>query len=986
MKVFLAAALLAATAGADSRDVTRPCWQNLTSEARNLLSEWAKAGESWKCVSPRTRFFVRGQFFYGLERSDYIHRWYERPLQQDTSLAKFNESGHMLNPKAWKLNVDTAKEMKLDGFGFFPTNPGCMDLIPRSVLPGAEITMFPQLLGSNLSGGMEKAVELAEKLHAMPNAFRIGGRTLLITYPELSWQRANMIEKWKLFRDTLVAKHGPDAFAVMPCIRIFNGDDTDRPQMTAETLVKTRERLRQILTDLDGLYYLWDEFDWVSPSRFGRPHDEIAVPMIRSLMAEPAFRGKLLGFEFQEGHENTYRRFSEYPSGGLRRLRAAMRSMMAVGPDFIFGAEWDEENENTHFQPTVSNGRTTQRVMRYYRDLAAGEPPSPYPGDDTSVPNLILSYRKTLVAGEGADAQVVNVPDGTRGAWRVGFRWLDANGRPVKEFPERELSAESCDEISFDCPSAELLSARILRPELTVTGPDGRSRMFIDGFWPMNVEAVRNLDSKWVRHALRDMPSGITGSLELKGRAGDDGSLLACGHVAGPKRFRSIEVLEDSDTVFMQGPGTNDSLSLTHVSAKVSFMAMPDFWKCHTPTGTVRLVGAPHATVSSANNFYMRRKGMTWFVGYPVKTLSFANSCLADIPFEDVNTAAFEIDLPGLLPPTRVAVRDLMKRGAYSFALPHGGQIAVACSYSVRTIPEPPMVRERSFAFRVKPINPSAVLRLQAVDEDGRVWRGPAVSPFKPTGGEVVFRVYDEMTGEAREVRADRGLVYAPRYDFASANGDLVYPTDGRLDSPCVLGGGIGLVTGVGTGGCSYHHAVRESRPPYATAPGGDDIAPKVVRLEDGTGGLAFTNCNFATLPNHFIPRYAGFVLRMRVRPDGTAGKMGIMDSRNLGFSLSLEDGVPVAFLSLGNAVRRRGVNATAGTTVRGPALKPGVWNDLRVVFDQTTAHIEVDGVAGESRPCRGYEMNPGSTAFGLAIDKWAYFHGRLADLSVDPL
>ena len=164
------------------------------------------------------------------------------------------------------------------------------------------------------------------------------------------------------------------------------------------------------------------------------------------------------------------------------------------------------------------------------------------------------------------------------------------------------------------------------------------------------------------------------------------------------------------------------------------------------------------------------------------------------------------------------------------------------------------------------------------------------------------------------------------------------------------------------------------------------DIAPKVENFGDGTGCLAFSNCNFATLPNHLVPRYAGFALSMRIWPDGAKGKMGILDSCNLGFRLSLEDGVPVAFLSLGNRMLRRGVNETDGTTVRGPALRPRSWNDVRVVFDQTTAHVEVNGVSGEVRPCCGYELNPGSTAFGVSAHDLRFFRGRIAALSVNPL
>ena len=66
--LLLALAALAA-AGGD----LRPCWRNLTPDARARLAEYAKQAEGWKAHTERPQMLIRGQFFYGLEASDYIH-------------------------------------------------------------------------------------------------------------------------------------------------------------------------------------------------------------------------------------------------------------------------------------------------------------------------------------------------------------------------------------------------------------------------------------------------------------------------------------------------------------------------------------------------------------------------------------------------------------------------------------------------------------------------------------------------------------------------------------------------------------------------------------------------------------------------------------------------------------------------------------------------------------------------------------------------
>ncbi|MBE6399284.1 MAG: hypothetical protein E7041_03970, partial [Lentisphaerae bacterium] len=57
-------------------------------EAKKLLAELAKASEKYQPRSGKTVFFSRAQLKYGLERNDYLRRWCDRPLMQDSSFAR----------------------------------------------------------------------------------------------------------------------------------------------------------------------------------------------------------------------------------------------------------------------------------------------------------------------------------------------------------------------------------------------------------------------------------------------------------------------------------------------------------------------------------------------------------------------------------------------------------------------------------------------------------------------------------------------------------------------------------------------------------------------------------------------------------------------------------------------------------------------------------------------------------------------------------
>ena len=63
-------------------------------------------------------FFPRAQFHYGLERTDYLHRWYDRPLCQDSTFADANDPAHPINEKSWRETVRALRLGKC-GIGTF---------------------------------------------------------------------------------------------------------------------------------------------------------------------------------------------------------------------------------------------------------------------------------------------------------------------------------------------------------------------------------------------------------------------------------------------------------------------------------------------------------------------------------------------------------------------------------------------------------------------------------------------------------------------------------------------------------------------------------------------------------------------------------------------------------------------------------------------------------------------------------------------------
>ena len=191
-------------------------------------------------------FFPRAQFHYGLERTDYLHRWHDRPLYQDSTFADANDPAHPINEKSWRETVRALRLGKC-GIGTFIDQRIRADVIPRSVLPGAE-TVFLAEFDSVHSGEdrLQHILRTAELAIAAPNAFRLDGRVVMTEYGAKTFTPEDLAFYDKV-RTALAEKFGPDKFYVLPYAPIlpkFYG--TDEP-VAPEILKQAEARLREML-------------------------------------------------------------------------------------------------------------------------------------------------------------------------------------------------------------------------------------------------------------------------------------------------------------------------------------------------------------------------------------------------------------------------------------------------------------------------------------------------------------------------------------------------------------------------------------------------------------------------------------------------------------------------------------------------------------------------------------------------------------------
>ena len=933
-----------------------------TPEAKALLAEMRQRAKDYRPRTAKMGIFSRAQLKYGAQRTDFIHRWYDRPLHQDSTWAETANPDRILHPEAWRRTAETVRLGGMDGLAVCIALSRCNEVIDMSVMPGGETQILVELPYAYADKGIESHVKTAEQALKMPNAYRIDGKVVLTRYPPIEPSQLDFVDK---LRTVLDERFGPDRFIVMFYVTAFERL-LRQGELTVDKLKWAQAHLRNCLRKMDGVFlHGWDIY-W--PRRYGAKFErEVLVPLYQSVLAEPEFAGrKYMGMPVTPGHENCYRWSYDVDSHGTRTLVERMKTMQMLRPDFIIGCEWDEENENTFFRPTVANGYVHQRIMRYFADAFAGVAPTPFPGDDVSVPNLVVSYRRSLIAGEPIEVEVRNIPDGTfKGEmFECAFRWKNVCGGTVKSYPAVKIAADSIDGAFFVSPVTEFIKGnRFLVPELTVR-TKGRSWKFGEGFWPLDLNAARAVDAKWVKHSLRERTKDVTGSIAFA-PAERVGEVVVSGSFSSAVPVKSVEVLQGPDTVFMYDPScTGDA---DEVTLKITMQARGNAPRSLALNGDIRIVNAKGLKLITKPN----RMRTMLPDGWRLKNSLYCNwdvSLYASVPKSEIDAAELVTDLSPLFGKMRIRVKDVVDREVIGTAGPYGGNFVVRHHLSQISIPKPCGVKNGAFSFNLKQLGRADILRMQIVDANENVWRGAPTELGKPTGETRRFHVFERDENRVTEVSVDSGRVDEPFYGFDDARGSVVWTASGRHLSG-IFGGCATLVTGFGQGESNYGDTLtRYIKNDIFDA---KDNAPESVKGKDGGFALAFDGSDYLMLPQQLAPKFTGFEISVDVCPDRLDGRQSLVDAGNAAFSLFLRDGVPEA------AMWGAPKNAKAAS-----ALRIGEWSNVRLVFDQRTFKVVVNGVEGEPVPHSGCQFQARYTSVGAANRTLSFYRGRLANLN----
>ncbi len=913
-----------------------------------------KAAERQPLV-PRTLVFSRSQMKYGLERN-YYHTWPDRPLYASR---EFRVPGYKLTPLgSYRRILQEVVKYDIDGLAFFPETTGRMEMFDMTMQAGVEgVQLLPEFIPTPYSEESVKAkAEVVRKALATPACPRINGKLLITSY------NAGQLppEEWARILAAVREQVG-DTFLFLPALtngaslKPFGRGKVRTPEMVE----KEQEVLRSYLAVCDGIYFHYPpalrNLDRTFDAEFYR---DVFIPIFKSVLAEPPFRNKYLGLSAYRGHLNPDRG-NGFLEDYTRTMRASFEVAMDAKPDVIILPEWDEVNENTGWRPMVNGAHASQRILRYFMSRIKGKAPTPRPGDDTSVPNLILTTRKVLTLGEEVVVELVNVPDSEEShTYTAEVALVDDAGKVVHTFEPVTLESGKLTEHRLTLPSERFPHTLTLTPTLKVRKYKGRDFDYSRGFHPIHVRATWNWDDLAVRQPLRDLLRPEVAELKW-GEKNADGSLVLTGTVSAPEDLLFVEVLGENDEVYVHDPGDEFLRADPDTEAVViSFRSINDqplSGQIEVNHGTPRWVTKGVTLLTKPMEVTVEKSRIR------LKSLSSQHERCVLVTLPKTQIAEAELVVNTDRAQFAIPVREIFEKQMVAKEFGNGLQFTMTPYRKQFDMPLPLNGKSAGFSVRVWPETPNDVYHLRLISRNGRVYRSaPLIPPGAKEGETTRLRIYSDTEQRGVNVPVAASRIPRVEYEFRPERGAVLLSPAGR-PFWATLGGFVDTTTGVGNGYplfANYPNPVRHASPEWVDG---------LLRFR-GEG-------SYLILPRETLPRRGAFTLELEVRPE-TAGDQPILISgirdRAHGLALRIVNGcLEASFMD-------RDFQGHRFTTSL--AIPAGEWSTVKVRYDFENLILSVNGKE-EAFPLSLPANNIGYGIMGGWNEKW--FQGDLRKLRI---
>ena len=896
---------------------------------------------------PETVIATQTQLYPWREQArGYLGRYANQPLLVDpdlpddpdrTDIPEFPNWGNFHSQADYDRTLELAQAAGIDGLALFVRAPRFLRACAESPVKG--MYTFP-IMGTGAKQGVAEFVAYCRRMLDNPCAYRIGDKMPMISY----WTSKFFTPaEFKAACDAARKELGDRFifFASMPVLaREWVRFEENGRQFVPGAREELKDVVRSYLEVADGIQL--SEAHMLAKVEGGErvfacEYWDAIHRLTVEVMNEPVFAGKkYLASAAVNSHMNFYKGSHEVCENGTRSLRDSFEVALKYNPDYVQLPEWDEFNENTCFEPTLYCSYAVTRIVRYYSALAKGRPLTVREGDDTTLPNLIVSYRKSLAPGERLMVEVLNVPDGARsGELSVRIELADPEGFVLKAFDSQTLDESRLAEVRFVADTAALApKARALRVRLVWTKA-GRDVRIDEGFHLVDLAPANAWNHLCCKQPVRDLVRPNKADLAFDGRRFK--ASFACGM---PIRYAMLCGNGCIQAVIGK-PGSAPHLfreDETHAVFQITAHRLgTDVGNREKPC-TLSVKGVP-----GAEWLYMKRyaKGETFSFGKHRGDGKSA-SYYVRLPKSALEGAVLEADFPNAWT-GRVDLATAFREGTFATGDSGGVMQFTVTRFGLQgRYPSVANTTDVAFDVPVDRNRSSMVYHAQLVMMDGRTWFS---RPFvaEPASTPVKTRVWNVVTEKMTDVTLPSARVPAFACDFSPRAGNAVLVSTGERHWTGMLGGPFTPAT-LWNRGC-----LTEGVTVWSKGQQKDRLrsgVPGRVQEPDGSWSLVFDGeDDYVAFPIETLPAGAAFSVEMDVWPEARSdGKPGSLLSSRTGlsnFGLDAKGNFVAQYKNLDFKTAKGSFRAKA---------EFGQWSHVKLVCTGTELVLSVNGKAAKKR------------------------------------
>lgn len=905
--------------------------------------------------------------------------------------------------------------MKLAGFDanncFFYGEEGRRHIEDHNTLADKEFKFVPTVTPAGYSGKLEP--DLFKKAAVSPKVLKVNGKMLVVCWTFLD------IPRTRAFVAELEKAAGMPVAYIHSCGTVQGVEDPFVPYINgqgvpASIILYWFDHLSEILKTADGIevqnYYI--ETDTTSCRRY---YDEIILPLFAAICAQKEYNGKkILGLQIMTGYNN-YRGRQRLSNDGTKTLRGYMELCRKFKVDLMKAFEWDQYNEDSHFQPTVSKPMSFVRITRYYSALLKGKEITPFPNDDLTVPNLIVSHRKQQVTGNDYELEILNLPDiGKNGEkFTAEAEIVDETGKVLGTSGKIEFNTAVIKEYTLKIPASVYIASHALRTRIK-TDYKGKKQIFCEGLPFTVVRTTAANDAVWFSTPLRNLLTAEKAKINF-GRAvtpvgalPEIVNLPLSANLKFPEIITTAEVLQDNrDTRYTFDPRNefrqNDRERVNliwsvyycnpeyiAVDGTVAFNNVPSalwFDEAKDPKAPGMYDPSVQAVEKAASQHPAFR-----FTGVS----SWRNARIYSVKRSELDKGVMVISGRRFRGPNKdktfrweLPLAELKKSGIKSVVFEDGLQLAVEIPQRMDDIPLPLDSESAEFSTVLNTAYPQGVLGLRAVSKSGKVWwSAPYILKCKPSGKMSEVRVWHDKKAAASTLKADSSRVPHIIYRFDPAvTGNILSTAAGRE-----FYGNVGGYDAVPTGFEGYHcsvYSIPYSFYKFRKANAVNPAVPQYEKLADGTYCLNFTGKGeFIGFPPSLFPQRTGYTVKMELMPlDIDREQVYFVHAEHeiAGFRMRTED----YRLVIDFYRRQYPGKGREDVEIFKTNLDPveGKWNKIEFRYDLDKISVTLNGRT-ETFPCKGLARHTAVAGFGgdgtvSASGEKHYFKGKLKSFEV---